>query len=81
MKLTPEAFDRAKAFIQNQARPLEQALFTYHFENGSQDAVLNELSKFQHERRPPRRSTIKPRSRSRKPKRRRRLAPLLVLGQ
>ncbi|MBT5832326.1 MAG: hypothetical protein HOH77_19215 [Candidatus Latescibacteria bacterium] len=49
MKLTSEAFDRAKTFIQTQARPLEQTLFAFHFENGSQDAVLTELSKFQHD--------------------------------
>jgi hypothetical protein len=48
MKLTSEAFDRARAFIQDQFRPLEQALCAFHFENGSQDSVHDELSKFQH---------------------------------
>lgn len=42
-----DAFTRASAFIQRTARPLERALFAFHFEKGSRDAVLAELAKFQ----------------------------------
>lgn len=45
-KLSPEAFARAAAFLQ-QARPLEQALFSYHFEHGSAAPVLAALQSFQ----------------------------------
>jgi phosphatidylserine decarboxylase len=48
MKLTSEAFGSAATFIRNHARPLEQALFAFHFETGSREAVLGELAKFQH---------------------------------
>src|SRR5262249_62174128 len=45
--LNPEAFGRARAFIKNNARPLELALFDFHFAGGSRDAVISELAKFQ----------------------------------
>jgi hypothetical protein len=35
------------AFFRNEARPLEGALYRYSFENGSADAVLDELARFQ----------------------------------
>lgn len=34
-------------FLKNQGRPLEKALYRYHFENGSKDAVLAALSYYQ----------------------------------
>jgi hypothetical protein len=39
----------AQTFLQTQARPLEQALYAYHFQSGSADAVLVELTKFQND--------------------------------
>ncbi|MHA2223116.1 MAG: hypothetical protein ACXAAO_13820 [Candidatus Thorarchaeota archaeon] len=47
MKLLKEAFDRAREFIHKNARPLDSSLFDYIFEQGSRDAVVEELSKFQ----------------------------------
>ncbi len=49
MKLSTEQFDRAKIFIQQQARPLEKQLFSFHFESGSASDVLNALSAHQNE--------------------------------
>lgn len=43
------AFLRARDFIASYARPLEQALFALHFENGSTDLVLAALGEFQNE--------------------------------
>ncbi|GAB4210045.1 MAG: hypothetical protein OHK0022_42300 [Roseiflexaceae bacterium] len=37
----------AVAYIKAHARPLEQALYAYHFEGGSLEAVLGELARFQ----------------------------------
>jgi hypothetical protein len=45
--LSAESFIRAKAFIEHTGRPLEQALFHFHFEQGSADQVIAELAKFQ----------------------------------
>ena len=45
--LSHEAFTRAGVFINETARPLERALFAYHFTHGSPDAVMAELIKFQ----------------------------------
>jgi hypothetical protein len=47
MKLSKEAFARAREFIQKNARPLDRSLFDYLFEKGSRGAVVEELSKFQ----------------------------------
>ncbi len=47
MKLTQDNWDAAKSFIFSQARPLEQKLFNYHFENGSKEDAVNELISFQ----------------------------------
>jgi hypothetical protein len=47
LKLSKESFLKAKAFIFEQARPLEQALFQYHFENGSTEEVIFRLNQFQ----------------------------------
>ncbi len=40
-------FENAKRFIYRNARPLDFALWKYHFENGSKDAVLSALSAYQ----------------------------------
>ncbi len=47
MKLTEERFDDACRFIRKNARPLDVSLFAFHFENGSKESVLGELSKYQ----------------------------------
>jgi hypothetical protein len=48
VKLLPnKAFVRAASFIATDGRPLEQALFEFHFNNGSVEDVLVELGKFQ----------------------------------
>lgn len=40
-------FERAKAFMYRNARPLDMARFQYHFEGGSREAVLQALSYYQ----------------------------------
>lgn len=45
--LSAEAFARANAFISKAGRPLERALFAFHFEHGSSDSVIAELAKYQ----------------------------------
>lgn len=45
-QLSPAAFARAAEFMR-QSRPLEQALFSLHFEHGSADAVRTALQSFQ----------------------------------
>ena len=49
MNLTPEALARAKAFISEQARPLEQRLYLYRCEGGAAGDVLGALAEFQNE--------------------------------
>ncbi|MBN2500522.1 MAG: hypothetical protein JXB38_07100 [Anaerolineales bacterium] len=44
--LSKEAFKRAANYINTQARPLERALFSYHFEDGDSQLVLAELAHF-----------------------------------
>jgi len=46
-KLTQEAFARARAFVCEYARPLEQATFACEFGGGSVDAILDALASFQ----------------------------------
>lgn len=46
LQLTPAAFARAAAFLY-QSRPLERALFAFHFENAPAAPALAELAKFQ----------------------------------
>ena len=48
-KLTTHNFAKACAYLQRQARPLEQALFRYHFEDGPAPDVWQELAAFQNE--------------------------------
>lgn len=40
-------FEQARSFIYRHARPLDFARWQYHFENGSQEAVLNALAAYQ----------------------------------
>ena len=48
-KLTPDAFARAAAYLRQQARPLEQALFAYTFEDGGRTVVLAALVPYQND--------------------------------
>ena len=45
--LTRGGFEKARAFIRSQARPIDQGLFAFHFESGSSLEVLRDLEKFQ----------------------------------
>ncbi len=45
-RLTEQRYERAKQFMMNEARPLERALFAFHFEDGSEDAVATALEEF-----------------------------------
>lgn len=45
--LSREAFDRATRYLREEARPLERALFDYHFDNGRRTAVLAALAPYQ----------------------------------
>ena len=45
--LTPTAFAEIHRWITRNARPLEHALWRYHFENGTKEAVLAILSDYQ----------------------------------
>ncbi|WP_099203974.1 hypothetical protein [Scatolibacter rhodanostii] len=44
-----KTYEKARAFIYRNARPLDLARWQYHFENGSQKAVLAALSYYQNE--------------------------------
>lgn len=46
-KLSKKHFDLARNYLNAQARPLDLALFNYHFESGSVEKVLFELMPFQ----------------------------------
>lgn len=47
IKLSKNDINKAKIFIMNQGRPLEQALCRYYFNGGSKEAILAELETFQ----------------------------------
>lgn len=47
--LNPSSLAKARHFMQHQARPLEQAIYEYAFESGSDKKVLRELSAFQNQ--------------------------------
>src|SRR5688500_15763314 len=47
--LSDSAYRKAVAFLKDQARPLERVLHSYHFEKGSSEQPLKELSLFQNE--------------------------------
>ena len=42
-------FEKAQNFIYRNARPLDLARWQYHFENGSQEAVLKALAAYQNQ--------------------------------
>ena len=48
-KLTQLAFQRAKNFIMDHGRALDQRRFEFHFEDGSADAVLAALTPYQND--------------------------------
>ena len=48
-KLTQSAFQRAKNFIMDHGRALDQRRFEFHFEDGSADAVLAALTPYQND--------------------------------
>jgi hypothetical protein len=48
-QLTIDAFERAGDYLFAHGRPLEQALFAYHFESGDQKRVLDALAAYQNE--------------------------------
>jgi hypothetical protein len=48
-KLTSHAFREINLWMHRNARPVDLAVWRYHFENGSQEAVLTELSHYQNE--------------------------------
>jgi len=47
VKLSEAALDKARSFIETQARPLERALYLYHFAEGNPEPVLSALAEFQ----------------------------------
>lgn len=47
--IDPGIQEKAAVFIKSHARPLEQALYAYHFEDGAIEAVFDELAKFQND--------------------------------
>lgn len=46
-KLSEAALDRARSFIEERARPLERALYSYHFAGADPEPVLAALAEFQ----------------------------------
>lgn len=42
-------FEKARSFIYHNARPLDIARWQYHFEGGSNEAVLTALAAYQNE--------------------------------
>jgi hypothetical protein len=49
LKLTQEAFSKARAFVIGNARGVDQALFAHYFEQGSPGDVLCELASYQND--------------------------------
>ena len=49
MRLSRENFLKASKFVQANARPVDRAMFEYHFEEGSANAALEELMKYQND--------------------------------
>lgn len=47
--MTPESFAAARGYIMSHGRPLDQARFTYHFEDGDAAAVIQALAAFQND--------------------------------
>jgi hypothetical protein len=48
-QLSHKAFERARQFIKVQARPLDQAMFEYRFEDGPAESVAAELARFRND--------------------------------
>ncbi|MFO7742262.1 MAG: hypothetical protein R6X31_08115, partial [Anaerolineae bacterium] len=46
-ELSQEQFNRARAFLKAQARPLDRALFEYRFEGATADRVVAKLAQYQ----------------------------------
>ena len=46
LTLSRKAQQKARGFIYEQARPLERALYAFHFESAPASGVLSELAKF-----------------------------------
>lgn len=46
-RLSPQAFERSRRFLETKARPLERAAFAYQFMGAPVDRVLDELACFQ----------------------------------
>lgn len=49
MKLARENQERAQTFFETQVRPLERALYQYHFQEGTREAVFAALAAFQND--------------------------------
>ena len=49
MSLSPSRFEKAIAAIDEYARPIDRALFAYHFEDGRAEVVATELARFQND--------------------------------
>ena len=47
--MSNQTFNKARAFIYRNARPLDLARWQYHFENGGREAVLTALAAYQNE--------------------------------
>ena len=47
--LTQESFAAARAYIMTHGRPLDQARFVFHFENGDPALIIRELAAYQNE--------------------------------
>ena len=47
-RFSREAFDRAAGYIKAHARPLEKAKFSFLFEGGTPEQVIDELTEFRH---------------------------------
>ncbi len=48
-KLTAQAFHEINVWMHRNARPIDLAVWRYHFENGAAEAVIRELAHFQNE--------------------------------
>jgi hypothetical protein len=48
-QLTPQAFQRARAFLETQARPLDWAIFAHRFEGAPAEEVVSALAAFQND--------------------------------
>lgn len=49
MKVSKNTYETAGRWIKRNARPLEEALWSFYFENGSANEVINRLESFQNE--------------------------------